>query len=143
MTEIRPRASVLVTNGDKFVLIFRHKNGQDYYAIPGGGIEEGETPEQAAVREIQEELGLDIYNLENISRIKTKMRDDYNFIVNTNDQEFNVTGPEKNRLNDSNNLFRPEWLNYQTYKKNIPIFPESAREMFEQYMRKIAPEINL
>lgn len=143
MTEIRPRASVLVTNGDKFVLIFRHKNGQDYYAIPGGGIEEGETPEQAAVREIQEELGLDIYNLENISRIKTKIRDDYNFIANTNDQEFNVTGPEKNRLNDLNNLFRPEWLNYQTYKKNIPIFPESAREMFEQYMRKIAPEINL
>ncbi|SES30373.1 NUDIX domain-containing protein [Psychrobacillus sp. OK032] len=29
-----------------------------YYVFPGGGIEEGETPEEAAIRETHEELGV-------------------------------------------------------------------------------------
>ena len=33
---------------------------QTYFETPGGGIDEGETPEQAARRECEEELGYDI-----------------------------------------------------------------------------------
>jgi mutator protein MutT len=33
-----------------------------YYDVPGGKIEEGETPEQAAIREFKEETGIEISN---------------------------------------------------------------------------------
>lgn len=143
MENIRPRANVLVTNGDQFVLIFRHKNGQDYYAIPGGGIEESETPEQAAIREIQEELGFNLRDIRKVSEIKTSTRNDYNFTAETDNKEFIVTGSEKNELNNPKNLFRPEWHRSSTFRQDIPIFPIPAREMFEEYLRKIAPKINL
>lgn len=44
---------------DNKILLVREKN-QDYYKIPGGKIEDRETPEQAAIREVKEETGFDV-----------------------------------------------------------------------------------
>lgn len=40
----------------------REENGQvlDYYVFPGGGLEENESFEECLIREIQEEVGIDI-----------------------------------------------------------------------------------
>lgn len=134
MIEIRKRVNVLVVNKDKFVLIFRHKNNQDYYAIPGGGIESGETPEVAARREIDEELGLSLYNLKLISEIKTVTRHDFNFLGNTSDTVINVTGPELKHLNMAEDLFKPEWHTKESFRRDIEIYPVSARKMFNSLL---------
>lgn len=42
---------------DKFLLIFNKRRG---WELPGGGINEGETAEEAAVREFKEETGYDV-----------------------------------------------------------------------------------
>jgi len=49
---------------DKVVLLKRdRKEGEKYlhyHAIPGGGVEKGETLEEACLREVKEEVGLDV-----------------------------------------------------------------------------------
>ena len=41
-------------------LLLLKKEGRDAYDLPKGHIEKGETAEQAAIREIKEETGLDV-----------------------------------------------------------------------------------
>src|SRR5262245_45564657 len=57
--EFRRAARLVLIDGDRRVLLLRHAGGADrgFWATPGGGVENGETREQAARREAAEELG--------------------------------------------------------------------------------------
>ena len=55
---------VWITKNDEKILAVSRGVDSDKYAMPGGHVEEGETPEQAAIRELKEETGLDLLNPE-------------------------------------------------------------------------------
>ena len=55
---MRNRSLALVVRDSKILMIHTYRFQRYIYELPGGGIEAGETPEEAAVRELQEECGL-------------------------------------------------------------------------------------
>jgi len=52
---MRHRATALVINDNKILLMFRRKVGREYWVFPGGGIEPDEMPDEGAAREVEEE----------------------------------------------------------------------------------------
>jgi 8-oxo-dGTP diphosphatase len=54
-----PAASALVYSGGRLLLV-RSTRTREHWAFPGGKSEPGETAEQTAVREVREEVGVDI-----------------------------------------------------------------------------------
>ncbi len=56
----RRRAGALIVHNRKLLAFRSEAEARPYWRIPGGGIERSETPEQAARRELQEELGMTI-----------------------------------------------------------------------------------
>jgi 8-oxo-dGTP pyrophosphatase MutT (NUDIX family) len=49
------RAQCIVVRDNKILMVRHCVDGIQYFCTPGGGIEAGETPEQAVIRELQEE----------------------------------------------------------------------------------------
>ncbi len=48
----------IITRGSEILLIHRVKPGDEYWMLPGGGVEPGEDDHTAVIRECREELGL-------------------------------------------------------------------------------------
>jgi len=51
----RPRCQCIVERDGKLLMAKHRMNGEEWRCLPGGALEENETPEQAALRELQEE----------------------------------------------------------------------------------------
>lgn len=56
---MRQRVGAVIINDHKILLLFRRRQGKEYFVFPGGGVEDGESSEEALRREIKEELNLD------------------------------------------------------------------------------------
>lgn len=59
---IMPGANVIILNKDGKILM-HHRRDRDWWGLPGGMMEIGETLEETAIREVKEEINLDVSNL--------------------------------------------------------------------------------
>jgi 8-oxo-dGTP pyrophosphatase MutT (NUDIX family) len=69
--EIRQAALRLIRRGNTFLVaeIEDPQTGAVLHRPPGGGIEEGESPEQAVRRELQEELGIRLATIRELGTV--------------------------------------------------------------------------
>jgi NAD+ diphosphatase len=61
---ISPAIIVLVRNKDKLLLARAHRHPPGFYSVLAGFVEPGETLEETVTREIREEVGIEVQNIE-------------------------------------------------------------------------------
>lgn len=54
----RPRACDALIHNDAILMVQHVEPTRSYWTLPGGGLEAGETPAEAAIREVYEETRL-------------------------------------------------------------------------------------
>jgi 8-oxo-dGTP diphosphatase len=67
---MKERVRAIIINNDKIILIKRVKSEGVYFVFPGGGVEDGENKTEALLREVREELGLDVVIRELVSSLR-------------------------------------------------------------------------
>lgn len=108
------------------LLMYRFKNGSEYYVFPGGGVEEGETVEQAAMREAKEETSLDVKNLKKLWESENQGRTEHYFFINKFEGSLKVAGPEAERQS-KDNVYRLEWVSFDKLE-DLDVKPEDMKK---------------
>jgi 8-oxo-dGTP diphosphatase len=123
------RAAIVLLQDNKVALIERQRAGQHYFTFPGGHVEPGETPEQAAVRETKEELGLDVSIKRLLAEIWWHEKPQYYYLVEAAGGEFGTgTGEEMEHPRPERGSYQPIWIAVQDLL-NLPVLPQSFARM--------------
>jgi len=133
----RDRTVALIINDDDLLAILvmhRNKQGKKYYVFPGGGIEKGETPEQAVIREIGEETSLKVkverqiyeHRYDNGEKqfffLCTYLDGSPSIRAGTNESDSNKIGDDS---------YEPVWIKIDGLEKTL-IYPLEIRDWFIQ-----------
>jgi 8-oxo-dGTP diphosphatase len=123
------RAAVILLQDDKIALVERHRAGLHYFTFPGGHVEPGETPEQAAVRETREELGLDVCIQRGVAEIWWHNKPQYYYLVEIVGGEFGTgTGEEMHFPLPERGSYQPVWVPVKSLLE-LPVLPHVLAEM--------------
>ncbi len=126
------RAAIVLLQKDNIALIERHRAGQHYFTFPGGHVESGEMPIQAAVREAKEELGLDVSIQRLLAEIWWHHKPQYYYLVEIAGGEFGTgTGEEMQNPLPGRGRYRPIWVPVRDLL-NLPVLPDTMAKMIVQ-----------
>jgi len=137
------RAGAVIVKDEKILLMHQYlgprkqegKGAEDFYTLPGGSWEVGETIEQTCKREIKEECGIDITVGKLIFYIDTESRLAFYFACETAESKVALGGHEKDRMSD-HEKYAVEWIELEKIK-DLTFIPAPAKDAVLKYLENL------
>jgi 8-oxo-dGTP pyrophosphatase MutT (NUDIX family) len=134
----RQAARVIIVKDKQMLVMSRNKFGHKYYALIGGGIDPGETPEQTLVREVREETTLNVADprLVYIEEADKPFGRQYIYWCAFPGGEVKLTAdaPEAKINELKQNLYEPMWLDID----QLPKVPFLSTELKDHLIKDLA-----
>lgn len=102
MSAERVTARAILLCGQEILLVHRRRGSEAYHVLPGGGIEDDESPIEACRREVREETGLDVPHLRAVEGDDALPRSMHLFSAEVTDPHVRLGGPEASRSTPDN-----------------------------------------
>lgn len=134
--------AAVVIRENQLLVMFRRKKGKEYFAFPGGGVEEGETEEEALIREIKEETSIDAKIGQKLYGFDGKLGREYFFLCSyvSGEPQLAKDSPEFLRLSEEN-YYQPQWIDLAEVSK-ITLYPLVIKEqLLLDYEKGFAKEV--
>ena len=128
------RAVGVIVRDDRILLMKRIKNGRSYLTFPGGSVEEGETEAEATVREMKEELSIDVTLGPLLFTLLVKERMHYYYLVKDFTGDVVLGSADELSNLDKNNQYIPLWLRLDTFRRARDLFPREAHRKVMEHL---------
>lgn len=118
----------LILDNDKVLLIHRFKNGREYFVLPGGHIEDGETEEETLIREIKEETNFEAQIDKYLWTLKNPFDNSVHhfFLVTKFSGNLQLGGPELEKSSEKDKYIL-EWYNLNEISE-LNLVPEPLKK---------------
>jgi 8-oxo-dGTP pyrophosphatase MutT (NUDIX family) len=121
---------ICVRDGE-ILVVRRHKYGEDFLVLPGGGIDGGETDVDAAARELFEETSVVVRAIKNVLTIPGDVTRSEQRIVLceyiSGEPKLDPNSEEAKRSDNGQNTYEPCWVSVDEARANLK--PVGAREL--------------
>ncbi len=144
----RPNVAIVVVNKEGLILACRRSDGYKVWQFPQGGIEKGETVEEAMWRELEEEIGTCDVKL--IGRLPGTITYDWPPHLHRRghcgqEQTYFLVRLKKNAVinldsHEDPEFDKTEWVNYDTFLERIEGFKADAYRLALEGLRELYPD---
>ncbi|KKR70092.1 MAG: MutT/Nudix [Candidatus Nomurabacteria bacterium GW2011_GWB1_40_7] len=130
------RATALVVRDEKVLMVHRFRDGEEYYVLPGGMTEEGESIEDAVLRELKEETTLEGSGLKEVLDYTDDICRNRIFLIGNFEGEvvkLSENSPEYKKQNEKDQ-YSVEWVPVNEILF-LTIWPMQTREFLFKYFK--------
>jgi len=127
------RAVGIIIKDNKLLVFHRFKDGRWYYAFAGGGVEDGETEQVAVIREMKEELSIDVkvdkllFHQFVARNPRDEGREHYFYLITEYSGEPKLGGPELIRSSEENQ-YHVTWISLDKLHEFDDLYPVEAKD---------------
>ena len=130
------RARALIIKENSILLIQRERAGDIYYVLPGGHIEDGESPETTVMREVKEETSLDIKLIKKLNTLLDKDGTNHHIYFSeyiSGEPRLAADSPELTKESGID-VYTPMWKEIDELK-DIPMWPAEVKPLLIKYFK--------
>lgn len=132
---------VIIVDAENRILMLKQcHEDRDIWMVPGGAIEEGENAEQAAIREVKEETGLDakimglIWHVEEVSEKRGQRFVNF-FLAEIEGGQLNL-GTDPERTEEEQVMKELCFMSKEELEKLHVLYPEYLKDEFWEFCKK-------
>ena len=132
----RVRATALVVRSENILMMHRIKNGEEYWVLPGGGVEANENSKEAVLRELKEETNLTANKVKELFDFSDEVQRERIFLIeDAAGEEIKIgDGTNEQKSNNENNQFHLVWLPIKKIPFTI-IYPNKTKQCLMEYFK--------
>ncbi len=142
---MRKAVRAIITRDNSLLVMKRNNFGKRYYTLPGGGVEVGETLEEALVREMAEETGLKIDKLRPVFTERQPAPYGLQTIYLCEDPggelQMHPDADERSSNIEGKNTYEPTWLAIDGLEGQELLSPSLKQAILDSIKSGFPPEV--